>query len=67
MPKTVATRLVTLERRIPIGCPTCRHWCDLVLGDEDGSRSRPEACPECGRHVPIRTVVVIQGVPWSTV
>jgi len=65
MAKTVETRLVTLERRIPLGCPTCRFWVDTVLGDDDGSRSRPDACPECGRYVPIRTVIVIQGVPWS--
>jgi len=61
--KTVATRLVALERLVPVGCATCRSWAEIVLGDEDGVRSRPERCPDCGRVVPIRHVVVIVGVP----
>jgi hypothetical protein len=67
MAKRVETRLVTLERRVPVGCPTCRVWSTTILGDEDGSRSRPEVCPECGRTVPIHTVVIIANVPWSAV
>jgi hypothetical protein len=63
--KKVATRLVALERRVPVGCATCRTWMETVLGDEDGTRSRPERCPACGRVVPIRHVVVIAGVPFA--
>jgi hypothetical protein len=63
----VATRLVALERQIPIGCPTCRWWMEIVLGDDTGARSRPERCPECGRLVPIRHVIVIGGVPLDAV
>jgi len=63
--KTVATRLVKLERRVPVGCPTCRTWMGTVLGDEDGTRSRPERCPDCGRLFPIRHVIVVVGVPMD--
>jgi hypothetical protein len=38
-----------------------------VLGDDQGARSRPERCPDCGRVVPIRHVVVIAGVPLDAV
>lgn len=63
MAKTVATRLVVLERRfVSVGCEMWRSWCPIVLGDEDGSRSRPERCPGCERVVPIRQVDVIVGV-----
>jgi hypothetical protein len=67
MPRTVETRLLKLEQRLPVGCAICRTWMDAVLGDDDGSRSRPDDCPACGRYVPIRTVIVIRGVPWRTV
>jgi hypothetical protein len=63
--KKVATRLVILERLVPVGCPICRLWMGTVLGDEDGTRSRPERCPDCGRVVPIRHVIVIVGVPFA--
>jgi hypothetical protein len=61
--KTVATRLVVIERRVPIDCAVCRTWCGIVLGDEDCNRTRPERCPDCGRLVPIRHVVIFVGVP----
>jgi DNA-directed RNA polymerase subunit RPC12/RpoP len=67
MAKTVETRLIKLEQRLPVGCATCRTWMDAVLGDEDGSRSRSEDCPSCGRRVLIRTVIIIRGVPWTAV
>jgi hypothetical protein len=65
--KKVATRLATLERLVPVGCPICRFWMEIVLGDDMGNRSRPERCPECGRLVPIRQTVVIGGVPLDAV
>jgi hypothetical protein len=65
--KKVATRLVALERLIPIGCPTCRFWMEIVLCDDSGARSRPERCSECGRVFPIRHVIIIGGVPLDAV
>ena len=44
------------------GCPTCAGWWGVVLGDDSGRRSRPEACPDCGRVVPIEVVHVVVGV-----
>ena len=44
------------------GCPTCADWWWVVLGDDSGRRSRPEACPDCGRVVPIRRLAVVSGV-----
>src|SRR5690349_8047930 len=67
MAKTVESRLVKLEQRLPVGGATCRTWMDAVLVDDDGSRARSEDCPACGRFVPIRTVIVIRGVPWRAV
>ena len=60
-------RLSMLEARAPAGCATCRAWCGVVLGDDAGNRSRPERCPGCGRCVPIRSVVVIVGVPLEAI
>jgi hypothetical protein len=65
--KKVATRLVVLERLVPVGCPTCRFWSEIVLGDDTGARSRPERCPECGRFVPIKQTIIILGVPIDAV
>jgi hypothetical protein len=65
--KKVATRLNALERLVPVGCPTCRSWMEIVLGDDDGHRSRTERCPECGRLVPIKQTIVIVGVPIDAV
>lgn len=53
--------------RAPEGCPTCRSWWGTVLGNDDGERSRPERCPECGRVVPIRSVVVVAGIDYRLI
>jgi len=44
------------------GCSTCRRWDGNVVGDEAGKRSRPEACPECGRVVPVRMMAMVAGI-----
>ena len=44
------------------GCPTCAAWWGVVLGDDSGRRSRPEACPDCGRVVLIELLHVVVGV-----
>lgn len=56
-----------LAWRAPEGCPTCRPWWDVVLGNDDGERSRPECCPDCGRRVPIRSAVVVAGVDFNAI
>lgn len=57
----VVTRLGKVEAvlRPQPGCPTCRRWDGTVVGDEAGKRSRPEACPACGRVVPMRMVAIV--------
>ena len=60
-------RLATLEARAPVGCAACRGWGGLVLGDDEGTRSRPERCPGCGRRVPIRSLVVLVGAPLEAI
>jgi len=44
------------------GCPICRRWDGNVVGDDMGKRSRPEVCPECGRVVPVRMLVIVAGM-----
>lgn len=58
-------RLARLEQQHQRGCGTCRHWVGAVLIDDDGQRSRPEWCPDCGRHalVPCCAQVHIVGIP----
>ena len=60
-------RLLKLEESVPAGCDHCRHWYGVTLGNEDGTTMRPDVCPECGRHVPIRLVHVTIGVPWEVI
>ena len=67
--KQFPRRLAQLEARQPVGCPTCRGWDGTVVvhvdeaGQEHG-RSRPDACPGCGRVVPVRCRVELVG-PWG--
>jgi hypothetical protein len=67
MNRRTATRIATLEATAVAqqqkGCPTCRAWPGLVMIDDDGNRSRPESCPDCGRHVPDAYQIHIVGVP----
>ncbi len=58
----VKPRLIKLEVTLPKGCSICRDWWDTVLVDDDGTSQRPERCPQCGRLVPIRTLVHLVGV-----
>jgi len=61
---TKQPRLTKLERiwPPPIGCPVCQSWGGTVLADAAGRRSRPDACPDCGRRVPARQTLLIVGV-----
>lgn len=55
-------RLIRLEERAPRGCPTCRTWGPSVYQVGDAPPDRGEACPACGRRVPIlltRRIVVV--------
>jgi len=60
-------RIVRLEARIPRGCDRCRTWSPVLLMDDAGAVGRPEACPACGRVVPIIARVRIVGVPLDAV
>lgn len=56
--KALAKRVAAMERPLPVGCATCRYWnwITVVTIEEDGTemgRSRPDACPECGRVVSV--------------
>jgi len=55
-------RLTRLEDRLPKGCPTCRTWEAGAIhvgfqGDEP-ELVRGDDCSDCGRHVPLRRVVI---------
>ena len=60
--RRVEPRLAKLEAALPTGCAVCRVWSGTVLVDDFGTTTRPNRCPECGRLVPIRTVVRLVGV-----
>ena len=60
-------RIVRLEARIPRGCDVCRRWSETVIVDESGGRSRPEACPACGRTVPMTETVELSGVALADI
>ena len=61
--KTIEPRLDRLEALVPKGCDVCRSWGPCVYEDyPSGARTRPEDCPACGRHVPVRVVVRLIGV-----
>jgi hypothetical protein len=55
-------RIARLADRQPRGCAVCRDWSTIVLVDDDGAISRPDACPACGRVVPFAERVWIVGV-----
>lgn len=70
--KTWDTRLARLERPEPVGCATCRWWnrTIVVTVTEDGTetgRSRPDACPDCGRVVAVGKVLRLVGVSGDTI
>lgn len=63
----IGARLTRLEARVPAGCATCPRWDGLVLADDAGNRSRPERCPDCGRVVPVRSLLILVGVPLAAI
>ncbi len=70
--KALGKRIQALERPEPVGCPTCRFWNRTIVMtvDEDGTetgRSRPDACPDCGRVVAVGQVLQLVGVSWDAV
>jgi len=70
--KALAKRVTAMERPLPVGCATCRFWNRMIVVtiDEDGGetgRSRPDACPDCGRVVPVGKVLQLVGVAWDAV
>lgn len=70
--KTLARRAGALERPLPVGCPTCRFWNRTIVMtvEEDGTetgRSRPDACPNCGRVVAVGHVLQLVGLAWDDV
>jgi hypothetical protein len=70
--KALAKRVTAMERPAPMGCDTCRfwNWMIVVTIDEDGTetgRSRPDACPDCGRVVLVGKVLQLVGVDWDAV
>jgi len=62
--RRIETRVGKVEAvlRRPPGCSTCRRWDGTVIGDDEGTRTRPEVCPGCERVVPIQTLVIIADV-----
>ena len=61
-------RLAALEQTIAgRGCACCRTWSPVVLEDDAGAGSRPEACPACGRVVRIAERVRVVGIPLEVV
>lgn len=60
-------RRLTVVYRRPEGCPACRDWWGVVLGNDDGKVSRPPCCPDCGRCVPIASVVIVGGVDYKLI
>ena len=60
-------RLAAVEARAPVGCPTCLSWSRVVYEDDQGNRTRPDRCPDCGRLVTVRLVRVVYGVPLEVV
>ena len=70
--KARGKRVGALECPEPVGCDTCRCWNRTIVMtvDEDGietSRSRPDACPDCGRVVAVGQVLQLVGVAWDAV
>jgi hypothetical protein len=65
--KSLQSRIDTLVRTVPIGCKTCRTWTDMAIIDDDGDRSQPSRCPDCGRQVTVTTWVHIVGVPLDAI
>jgi len=60
-------RIVKLEDRVPRGCAVCRRWSPVVLVDRSGDRSRPAACPACGRAVAMTETVELAGVALADI
>ena len=63
MNKILKRRIADLEFLTVVGCESCRFWHDTVLRDDEGNRSRPESCPDCGRYVAITHELHIVGIP----
>jgi len=59
-------RIIRMEGFLPRGCRVCRDWSDSVI-TAVGLAARPEACPTCGRHVPIRQVVALENIAWEDI
>jgi hypothetical protein len=70
MSRTLRRRMTALQAQAELnstaGCATCRHYPGIVLMDDEGTLSRPETCPDCGREVPIFRILHIVGVPLET-
>ena len=62
IPQSRNLRLLNLERIAPAGCDHCKFWgvAAFCINDE---LPRPEYCPECDRHVPIKLVRVYRIIP----
>lgn len=58
---------VQVEGRQPAGCATCRLWDGVVVADSFGGRSLTDQCPDCGRILPPRLVIHLEGVRWDAV
>ena len=54
---TIGKRLAELATIYPAspGCDACRAWSQVAAVFDDAPL-RPEACPACGRRVPIKLV-----------
>jgi len=70
--KALQKRVTAMERPLPVGCDTCRFWNRMIVVtvDEDEvetGRSRPDACPDCGRVVPVGKVLQLVAVTGDAV
>ena len=68
MAKSTLARLEELDRHDqPPACTTCWWWAATpVLVDDDGTYSRPLACPNCGHEHLTPYAIHIVGVPVGT-
>lgn len=69
MTNALEKRLERLAGRLGAGpCRTCGWWeRSLAVCDDRGRCTRPEVCPDCGRHVPLRVARIIVGIDLDRV
>lgn len=65
--KSLGRRVTHLHGQRRKGCATCQSWSGVVYEDGNGVSDRPDACPHCGRDVPVLLVRRIVGISWAEI